>query len=421
MRISQKVIFNAAEQRLGTLTEELYTANEVVTTGKRINRVSDDPVGMTRTLDLRSGLAHMDQLARNVSTGRTWLDAAETSMGNVESLLSDTKVLAIAMNNDAMNTTDRANAAVQVRETIMEIFDIANTQVNGQYLFAGTKTDIKPFAFDDPADPNLVSYGGNETGFSVKTGKDTSMVVGFPGEDVFGSTTVTIDETNNKIDFMENVGAGLSTELTADIPLGTYDKTSFAQAVEVAMETASATSGNAIQYDVSWDATTRQYTIAEDAAAAAPLTELQLLWNSGTNKATNAAGELGFDLAADTGAVTYTSDNTVQWGVFRTLFDLQDALENNDLDKIEKSLSKLDHHFNHMGNTISQIGYKGIALDVRETMIEDLGLSHQTQKAAIEEADIIEAITSLQSKELAYQAALASSSKVMKVSLLDYM
>jgi flagellar hook-associated protein 3 FlgL len=54
-------------------------------------------------------------------------------------------------------------------------------------------------------------------------------------------------------------------------------------------------------------------------------------------------------------------------------------------------------------------------------MIADLSLSNKAEKSKIEEADIIEAISELNSKELTYQAALAASSKVMKLSLLDYL
>jgi flagellar hook-associated protein 3 len=429
MRVTQKAIFDANSYRLGKLVESLNNANEVVSTGKRINRISDDPVGIGRVLNLRSSLANLDQLNRNISTGRTWLDAAETAMSSVESLLVDTKVLAIAMKNESVNAADRANAAVQVKETLMEIFGIANTRVNGQYLFSGMKTDTMPYNFDNPNTPTLASYNGDTTGFSIKTGKDTTMAVGFPGEDVFCETTVVIDETNNKINFKENAGIGLGTELTATIALGTYDATSFAQAVEVAMESASASApapANSIDYDVSYNITDRKFAIAEDTSLApATLTELQFLWQTGANAATNPAAELGFDAAIDitvdsTLGIPYESD-TVQWGVFKTLFDLRDALEHNDFNGIAKSLSKLDQHAEHMSNTTSQVGYKGVALDVKENMIADLSLSNKAEKSKIEEADIIEAISELNSKELTYQAALAASSKVMKLSLLDYL
>ena len=74
-----------------------------------------------------------------------------------------------------------------------------------------------------------------------------------------------------------------------------------------------------------------------------------------------------------------------------------------------------------MVNAISQIGYKGISLDVKQTVIEELELSYKSQKADIEEVDIVEAISRLQATENAYQAALSSTSRVMKLSLVDYM
>jgi len=58
---------------------------------------------------------------------------------------------------------------------------------------------------------------------------------------------------------------------------------------------------------------------------------------------------------------------------------------------------------------------------VKERIIEDLQSTYTERKSLMEDADIAEAIMNLSSKELAYNAALASSAKVMKLSLLDYM
>ncbi len=120
-------------------------------------------------------------------------------------------------------------------------------------------------------------------------------------------STFTIDDTNNTIDFMENAGSGLGAELTATLTEGTYTIKELESAIKAALETASDSGSNNIDYTVSYDTATQKFSITEDGST---LTELQLLWSSGTNAATSAASTLGFDNSVDdTGAVTYTADN----------------------------------------------------------------------------------------------------------------
>jgi flagellar hook-associated protein 3 FlgL len=57
---------------------------------------------------------------------------------------------------------------------------------------------------------------------------------------------------------------------------------------------------------------------------------------------------------------------------------------------------------------------------VKENIYQDLELESTAKLSNIEDADIAKAIVELKTKELAYQAALASSAKVMQLSLVNY-
>ena len=135
MRITQNSVYNVAQSQLAALLEQYNEANQVVTTGKKINRLSDDPVGISSVVDLRSRLANLDQLSENINTAGTWLTAAETSLGGIRDSLGDAKVLAISMRS-GKSGVDRANAAIQIQETLNQMLNLANSQVNGQYIFS---------------------------------------------------------------------------------------------------------------------------------------------------------------------------------------------------------------------------------------------------------------------------------------------
>ena len=409
MRVANKTIYDAIKFNLANITEEMQRANEVVATGKRINSLSDDPVCLTQCLNIRSSLANLEQLEKNIAMGRTWLDGGETALRSIEDLISDAKVLCLQMANGSMNAADRTDAAEVVDGYLRQLLSLANTEVNGQYIFAGTKTDTRPFVFDDEVNPRKVTYSGNDSPFTIKIGKNETLAVGRDGEDVFWDTYITIDETNNKIDFREDAGL----ETTATIPSGEYTAVQLATAIENAMEAVSS-----VDYTVSYDANTGEFSIQDDGT----LTDLQLLWQTGANAETSIGSDIGFGASGDdTGSTAYNGSPGVEWGIFRTLIDLKGYLMADDVDGIERSITRLDTHFNHFTTTTSDTGYKEIRLDIKEKVIFDLNLSYMTRKSKLEDADMIEAISELQAREAAYQAALASSAKIMELSLMDYL
>ena len=113
--------------------------------------------------------------------------------------------------------------------------------------------------------------------------------------------------------------------------------------------------------------------------------------------------------------------NEVFGTIFITLSKLKVALEGNDVAGIQASLTDLTAHFNEMSTKISDIGSKMNRMEIKENIFQDLKIVNTDRLSTIEDADIAEAIMNLKAKELAYQAALASSSRVMQLSLVDYL
>jgi flagellar hook-associated protein 3 FlgL len=178
MRVANKTIYDMITCRLGDVTEELQKANEVVATGKRINSLSDDPVGLTQALNIKSSLSNIEQLGRNINLGKSWLTASESGLNSVQDLISDTKALCVQMASANTGAAERAAAAETVQNALEEMVSLANTEVSGRYIFAGSKTDSAPF------DQNG-NYTGDNNPFTVKISKDGTVEVGMDGAAVF--------------------------------------------------------------------------------------------------------------------------------------------------------------------------------------------------------------------------------------------
>jgi len=287
MRIANKIVYDMVKTNLENTTKELYQVQKVVASGKRITKLSDDPIGVTQVLNIKSSLANIEQMGRNITMGTSWLTASESALSNVQDLISESKALCVQMATATTGAEERATAANTVQNTLEEIISLANTEVNGRYIFAGSETDSPPFDEDG-------TYNGDNNPFKIKIGKDATVAVGCDGEAVFGT-------------------------------------------------------------------------------------------------------------------------------IFETLNDLKSALESNTISGIEAAMDNLDSHFERISSQISDIGSKITRMEIKERIYEDSDLYNTERLSQIEDVDIAEAIIDLESKELAYQACLASSSRVMELSLLDYL
>ena len=284
MRVPNKTLYGASQYQLNDITNKLKDANEVVSTQKRINALSDDPIGLSQVLNLELLSDNLVQFERNIEVGRTWLTNCEKSLGSVNEQLLKAKNLCIRLANASFSASERQDAIEAVDGMINQIISLGNININGSYLFSGTKTNVRPFDFDDVNTPTKVIYNGNDDAFSIKTGMINKLDVGRNGKKVFSEEKIKIDKTNNKIVFKEDIGLGLnySIVLEASIKEGEYSHDDITIAIRNAMEEVSFEKGNKINYEVSYDSKEKKFHISDDGAYEGYF-KFELLWESGSN------------------------------------------------------------------------------------------------------------------------------------------
>jgi flagellar hook-associated protein 3 FlgL len=229
--------------------------------------------------------------------------------------------------------------------------------------------------------------------------------------------------TNDAINFKEILPGSSqdeTVELTAVIAPGDYyDPESLARAVEDALEDASAENGNRVDYDVSYSYNNQTFSIEEDGTLGRQLDDLAILWGTGDDTQTSAAETLGFD-DEDVTATPMEGD-PVGWGIFETLFDLKDYLAADDVDGIQRTITRLDTHYDSITSVISDIGMKYDRLSSIQQVSQETTLSLTERKSMIEDADFAESVLELNSIQTAYEASLSSTAKIINISLIDFM
>lgn len=266
MRVPSITIYKQATYQLNRLTTSVSKANEVVSTGIRINSASDDPSGMAQVLDINSSISCLDQYQTNIDQGQTLLTATETALDAMADQLLELNLLCSQLANASASAQERTDAAAGMQVYLDQLIDLANTEAYGGYIFAGDRNQTAPFTYDDPDNPTRVTYGGSDVPTCVKTGKDTVLSIECCGCDLFYEDEIIVDESNNQIVFQENPGTGTENILTIEafVPNGTYTREELAKIVETAMTQASLEEGYGVGYEVTYDETDNAFSIGTD-------------------------------------------------------------------------------------------------------------------------------------------------------------
>jgi flagellar hook-associated protein 3 len=182
LRPTQAAAYGIIQQTLQLRLAELLHAQQQTSTGKRILVPSDDPVGASLAIDLHGQQAAIDSWRGTASAGGSFINATDTALTSANDLVGQIRALAVQGLSGTMSDGDRLTIANQLEQLKASLVDVANTNFDGKYLFAGTASAAKPFTSDSSGH---VSYVGNNEVQTVLLGQDTKVPINVPGSSVF--------------------------------------------------------------------------------------------------------------------------------------------------------------------------------------------------------------------------------------------
>lgn len=175
--------FLAAANRLSS---RINRAQLQISSGKRIQQASDAPDQVDNLLGLRADLARVTQIQKNLGRVKTETDTAERALESAVKVTERIRVLASRGATNLPETAEsRAIYADEVNVLLEELVSIANTQVEGRYIFAGDDDRTVPYQID-PAPPHAISsYGGSRTLRSALGPSGGVFTFGITAEQIF--------------------------------------------------------------------------------------------------------------------------------------------------------------------------------------------------------------------------------------------
>lgn len=198
MRISPQttqILLNA----LKASADAERTALRQMTTGRRVNRASDDPAAAALEVSISSQSGACDQFLRSISSVYSELQTADSSLNSAVTVLQRAITLGVEGANGTMSQDDRATVAQEVSGISQQMLSIANLSFNGHYVFAGTANSQPPYVVDGTV-PAGVAYQGNDEANSVEINTGQFVAVNQPGSQLFSAAGANVFQALNDLE-----------------------------------------------------------------------------------------------------------------------------------------------------------------------------------------------------------------------------
>jgi flagellar hook-associated protein 3 FlgL len=163
MRITEGIISGRNLADLQRANAAVAKASQHVSTGNRLSRPSDDPQAVQKALNLRGDLAATAQYMDTASASQGWAQATDDALSDINDVLQRAREAVVQGGNGTMSQKDRNDIATQIDQLIGQAKASGNATFDGQYIFAGQKTDTAPY------DPDGADTFNGDTGSIIRT------------------------------------------------------------------------------------------------------------------------------------------------------------------------------------------------------------------------------------------------------------
>lgn len=212
---------------LRRVQERLSDAQSQVSSGKRVERPSDDPLAAERATRLRDELATTSAYRTGVDESRSWLDATDGALQSLNDIVQTARQLTVQAANGATTPAARQSIKTQVDALTEQLKTTLNSAYDGRYLFSGTATDTAPYdvnsaspdAYQGDANP-VVRQIGPGVSVQVNVTADDLLSGLLPAMRALSSHLAANDAAALQTTDLRAIDAGLDTIVTARSQIG---------------------------------------------------------------------------------------------------------------------------------------------------------------------------------------------------------
>ena len=160
------------------LSNKLFDVNKQIASGIKIQYAHQDVSTFTDTMRLDNEIVALGQIQKSTESGYKFANQSDEILNQFDTTLTRFKTLLINAANDGNDVTSRDAIAAELRGIETNLKGLANTSINGQFLFSGSAVDIKPISDDG-------TYNGNDTAMKAFLGSNAQQQYNLTGAELF--------------------------------------------------------------------------------------------------------------------------------------------------------------------------------------------------------------------------------------------
>jgi flagellar hook-associated protein 3 len=380
----------------------MATAEQQVSTGLRVNQLSDDPAASANMVVSLAESANIDQYTSNVNSVLPRMQAAGSALSSVVSSLNSAISLGTSGANSDLQAAQMQSIAAEVQSDLSSVISQANTAFNGVYLFGGSETTTPPFVAAS------TTYNSSQGSVGSPLTAATPLTAG-------SVTTISDATTGQTMTFKAQAGdtiATLQQAVTNAVSAGTLSAgtaaTINAQG-QLSIGTNNASDGIVVSTD---DA-------ALGTMSADPTTAVSNAYAYVGNGAVNSV-QVGDSLSV---AMNLPGNQLFTSGanVIGSLTSLITALQSGDTSQVGTAVNSVSSALTYVSN--QRVPFDGAInqLNSEESYLGQEKVTLTTQQTSLVGINLADAATNLSQAQLDNSAVLAAAAKVMPQTLLDYL
>lgn len=415
IRISSQQIFNGGINRLQGINSNLVDTQQQISTGKKVNKPSDDPVAAARILKLDQELKRVDTYERNANLADNRLKQEESALASAVDIIQRVRELTVQAGSGSLSTNDRQSISAELKERLGQLANITNSRdASGEYIFSGFQGQTPAFAKDGAGD---WKYQGDEGQRVLEIDDGVTVPISDHGKGIF----VDVPRAVSVVDSDDGTGTapanGYISNLEVVAPKSLRDTFGSSAPSDLRLTINEVSPGNYEIENVYDDRTTPP--TVRNTSGPIPFVEGEEVQVAGMNMTFNDVSD----------GEEYTLGINDKQSVFGTIENLIDGLdgiakgtpegnaEYNTL--IAESLTNLDNAQEKIILKQTELGGRLNAVESTTAFLEDSGLYTKEIRSQLQDVDYAEAISNLSFQSFVLQAAQQSFAQVSRMSLFD--
>lgn len=387
-------VYNNVSYSLQNHAAAMARLQEQTSSGSRINRVSDKPLDAYQVMTLTSWKVDLENYLSRLADVSDRLEFSSSVINNISTQLSEAKTSLTQLVSGTYTEQQRQINSEHINDILEQIVALANSKFDDQYIFGGDKADSAPYSVErTDGKITAVNYQGSMETRNVDVASGIQSSGFLVGDDVFQS-----DERSEPV-FLGSTGAeagtGTST-VTGDVWLEvTYDGSN---------------------YQLSIDGGESHTTVPA---------------GGDTNQAVTHS-QTGKVLYVDSTGINSTGVELVRvpgtYNIFDTLISMRDMLKNERNFSEQRLQTLLGESFDSINEVKELLVENELSIGTKVSFLEDLSqgienVKYNAEDSAnqLQEADIAQIAMDLSKREVLYQLSMSIASRIMSMSLLDFM